>query len=237
MSIDEIRAQVGPRVANNVARDLVRKRALQRIRRGTYLIRPFRTLSRASQHSTAFMVEALLMNEPHYAGGLWAVTHHGFSEQQYTSILDVFVTHRLSARTLGAGRVRFHLLPKSSFNYGIENVVIEGLKVQVSDKERTLLDAFDRSRLFGGLKRALELADAQLQRIDVGKLVSHALAGSKITTCQRIGVLLERQGQTLRALGKLRKRAHEAQSLLSLNPERPRDGPINQNWNVVENDR
>jgi predicted transcriptional regulator of viral defense system len=237
VTIEDIRASVGANAAADVARELVRKHALQRLRRGAYLVRPFRSLGRPTQPSTAVAVEALLHKEPHYLGGLWALSHHGLTEQRYASVLDAFVAHRLASRQLGAGRVRFHVLPSASFSYGITTTTMEGLNVHVSDIERTLLDAFDHPRLFGGIQRALDLARDQLARVDRTRLLTYAVTGSKPSTCQRIGVLLQREGLSSRALAKLRKRARETQSLLSLNPAVPRTGPVNREWNVVENDR
>src|SRR4051794_11642153 len=81
VTIQDIAQRVGDDVAAKVAHRLVRKGALQRRRRGSYLIRPFRSLGRATQPSTAVSVEALLRDEPHYLGGLWALSIHRFTEQ------------------------------------------------------------------------------------------------------------------------------------------------------------
>src|SRR5262245_10189970 len=112
VTIRDIEQRVGESAAADVAYELVRKGALQRLRRGSFLVRPFRTITRAAQPSTPVIAEALLRDEPHYLGGLWAFSFHHLTEQLYASILDAFVTHRLTSRQLGAGRVRFHVLPK-----------------------------------------------------------------------------------------------------------------------------
>lgn len=182
-------------------------------------------------------VEALLGDEPHYLGGLWAISLHGLSQQRYAAVVDAFVTHRLAARRLGAGRVRFHALPKDAFGYGVTAVDIEGIAVRVSDPERTMLDALDHPRIFGGIGRALDIAREHLDRMDAKRLVQYALQGSRLSTCQRLGVLLERAELSARALGPLRSKARATHSLLSFVPEAPRTGRVNQRWNVVENDR
>jgi predicted transcriptional regulator of viral defense system len=237
VTIHDLRERVGNEAAAEVARKLIRKGALQRLRRGSYLVRPFRTLGRASGPSTPVMVEALLREEPHYLGGLWAVSFHGLTEQRYAAVMDAFVTHRLRPRPLGAGRVRFHVLARNAFSYGIDRSEIEGMTVHHSDRERTLLDALDHPRIFGGLQRALEMVRAQLRRLDRRQLLRYAIAGSKPGTCQRLGVLLERAGMSARALAPLRARARRTRSLLSMNPEAPRTGRVNRRWSVVENDR
>lgn len=129
------------------------------------------------------------------------------------------------------------MLDLPAFEYGIIRSTIEGVDVSVSDAERTSLDALDHPRVFFGVSRALDLMKTSLRRLDQGRLLAHAIAGSKPSTCQRVGVLLARAGLSRRALAKVRARARETGSLLSMNPDAPRTGPVNREWNVVENDR
>ncbi len=68
------------------------------------------------------------------------------------------------------------------------------MTVNVSDVERTLLDALDHPRLVGGMRRALDLFSTGLARADLNTLIGHAVRGSRHSTCQRVGVLLERRG-------------------------------------------
>jgi predicted transcriptional regulator of viral defense system len=237
VTLQDIAKRVGDAAAAKVAHRLVRKGALRRLRRGSYLVQPFRSLGRATQPSTAVSLEALLRDEPHYLGGLWALSVHGFTEQRYASLLDAFVTHRLAGRWMGAARVRFHMRAEEAFQYGITTVEMEGLAVHVSDRERTFLDVLDHPRIFGGLGRALGIAREHLRKMNDRRLVEYAVRGSRPSTCQRLGVLLEREGVSSRRLTKLRARALQTNSLLSLSPSAQRTGPVNRRWGVVENDQ
>jgi predicted transcriptional regulator of viral defense system len=236
VTLTDIQNRVGKPAAKYVARELVRKGALRRIRRGAYLVRPLRTLLWPSVPSTAVATAALLQSEPYYLGGLWAVSFHRFSTQRYANIVDAFVTHRLAPRPLGPGKVRFHALSRRLVDYGVTSAEIEGVPVRLSDPERTLLDALDRPRLFGGLGSALSLLAENLSRLDQQRLVSYAVGGSKPTTRQRLGVVLERAGASARVLAPLQPRALKPGSLLSMAPDKRRKGTINRRWGVVEND-
>jgi predicted transcriptional regulator of viral defense system len=66
----------------DVARELVRKGVLQRVRRGLYLVRPLRTLLRPSTPSTALIASVLLRGQPYYLGGPWAASFHGLTDQR-----------------------------------------------------------------------------------------------------------------------------------------------------------
>ena len=237
VTLGDIRAKVGQSAAPEVASDLVRKRVLERVRPGSYVIRPFRAIARPSTVSTPVAVEAILRDEPHYLGGPWALSFHHLTEQRYDSIVDAFVTHRLQPRSIGPARVRFHVLAGDALKYGIEPATIEGVSIPVSDTERTILDALDHPRVFFGVARAVELAKDRLGQVNLERLLAYAVAGSKPSTCQRLGVLLQRAGLSARRLAKLRARARDTRSLLSMNPDAARTGPVNEDWSVVENDR
>lgn len=236
VTLGELRQILGPdtRVAVN---GLVQKGLLERIAPGLFLIHPFRSLSRPRAVSSAVVAAALLADEPYYLGGWWAFSLHRLTQQMYGALLDAYVTRERRPRRLRSATLIFHVLPQTAFTYGIATIALEGTDVCVSDAERTLLDALDYPRTFGDMRAALQLVQAALDRVDRGRLVTHAVRGSHPSTCQRLGVLLERRGATLRLLAPLARRIRETASLLSMFPDAPRTGPVNTRWRVVENDR
>jgi len=107
----------------------------------------------------------------------------------------------------------------------------------VSTREETLVDLLDYPDMAGVTRAALALVEPALGRVDLGKLVQRASAVARSSTCQRLGVLLERTGVNPSKLTALRRRALATQSLTSMVPGTPRRGPVNARWRVVENDR
>jgi predicted transcriptional regulator of viral defense system len=110
----------------------------------------------------------------------------------------------------------------------------------------SLLDAFAARRhsslldfpaLAGGGGEALRMVKQTLPRVDCAKLVEYAVRGARSSTCQRLGVLLERAGGAHRRLTNLHKRVLKTKSVLSMEPGTPRRGPFNRRWSVIENDR
>src|SRR5438105_11781027 len=81
VTLDDIRRTVGVAVARDVASRLVAKKALERVGRGRYLVRPLRTQSRPTATSAAVQAAVLLGGDSYYLGGLWALTFHRLSEQ------------------------------------------------------------------------------------------------------------------------------------------------------------
>jgi len=232
---DDLRALVGAPAARAVASALVRKGVLQRVGRGLYLVRPFRSLLRPTRPSSPFVLGVLLHSEPYYLGGRWALAHHGLTGQQVPSRLDAFVTRRRPSRAVAGARVRFHVLPRRFIEHGVTSVDIEGIPIQVSDLERTLLDMLDHPRMVGGVRRAVELFLDGLPRARLDALVHLAIEVSRSCTCQRLGSILDRRMAPERLLRKLDARVKGTRSMISMVPG-PRRGRFNRRWNVVEND-
>jgi predicted transcriptional regulator of viral defense system len=237
VTLDDIRHAVGVLVARDVASRLVAKKALERIGAGRYLVRPLRTMSRPTATSAPVKAAVLLQGEPYYLGGLWALTFHRLTEQQYVSVLDAFVARRHSSRRLGGARLVFHRVNSKRLGYGKVATDLEGMSVQLSDPERTLVDLLDFPALAGGGSEALRMVKQTLPRVDRAKLVEYAARGARSSTCQRLGVLLERAGAAPRWLTELHKRVLKTKSVLSMEPGTPRKGPFNRRWSVIENDR
>jgi predicted transcriptional regulator of viral defense system len=215
---------------------LVRKRLLERIAPGRYLIHPFRSLGQRRAVSAPVIAAALLADEPYYLGGWWAVTIHRLSQQQFGSLLDVYVTRQHRERRLRSVVLTFHVLSPDALTYGIDIVQIEDVPVRISDAARTLVDALDYPKTFGNLRAAIQLVERTVERVDVRQIVEYAAHGSRPSTCQRLGLLLERRGAPARELAPLARRTGETASVLPFIPDAPSIGPINKRWRVVEND-
>ncbi len=236
VSLDDIRRAVGSDAASDVARRLVRKTALERVGPGRFVVRPLRALTRPATASAVVLAAAALQGKRYYLGGLWALTFHRLTGQQFTSVIDAFVTRRAAARELGHARLVFHRVSTRQLAYGVTAATIEGVSVRVSDPERTLLDLLDLPSLGGGAGGSLRHVQQALPHVSKPKLIEHAVRGSRSSTCQRLGLLLDRAGVSQRRLAPLRRRIRTSKSMLSLVSGAPRVGPFNRRWNVVEND-
>ncbi|HEY5242842.1 MAG TPA: type IV toxin-antitoxin system AbiEi family antitoxin [Polyangiaceae bacterium] len=233
----DVAGRWGAAKADKITSALVRKGALRRVGKGIFLVVPLRAQARATTPSAAALVAALLSDEPYYLGGLWALTHHRLTLQQYATRVDAFVARDHQPRTLANAHVRFHRVPPSRIADGHEVVSIEGSPVRVSTREETLLDLLDYPDMAGATRAALALVEPALGHVDLGKLVRRASAVARSSSCQRLGVLLERMGVNASKLAALRRRAMATQSLTSMVPGTPRRGQVNTRWRVVENDR
>jgi predicted transcriptional regulator of viral defense system len=119
-------------------------------------------MSRPTAPSAAVQAAVLLQGEPYYLGGLWALTFHRLTEQQYVSVLDAFVSRRRRSRRLGGARLVFHPTGSERLGYGNVASDLEGMSVQLSDPKRTLIDLLDFPALAGGGGEALRMVQQAL---------------------------------------------------------------------------
>jgi predicted transcriptional regulator of viral defense system len=238
VSLGEIGRAVGAPVARVVASNLVRKGVLDRIRPGLYAVRPFRAMARPWTLPSLVAVELLLAGERHYIGGLTAFTLHRLTQQQYASVVDAFTTSFRRPRRLGEAEIRFHRRKPSLFESGLITIDIDGTQVVVSDPERTVLDALEEPHIVGGMQEARRLFDEAVPRLDHVRLTTYALDIARGSTCQRLGLLLERHGIEGPFMDELRTRAARPTGVYQLIPGDD-DCPATPNpvWHVIENDR
>jgi predicted transcriptional regulator of viral defense system len=227
----------GPEKADKITSTLVHKGALRRVGKGVFLVVPLRAQARPTTPSAAVAVSVSLSDEPYYLGGLWALTFHRLTSQQYATRIDAFVVRGRRPRVVANAQVRFHRVPPLRITEASAAEPVEEASIRVSTWEGTLLDLLDYPDMAGAMRAALGFVEAALDRVNLGKLARLAVAISRPSTCQRLGVLLERHGVAPTRLVALRRRALETRSLTSLVPGEPRRGPVNPRWRVVENDR
>ena len=83
---------------------------------------------------------------------------------------------------------------------------------------------------------AIRLFAEAVPRLDHARLVAYALDIARNSTCQRLGLLLERFGVEGPFMADLRARAAHSTSAHQLIPGAGRTAPPNPVWHVIEND-
>jgi len=106
-------------------------------------------------------------------------------------------------------------------------------QVEITDRERTVLDLIVRPELFGGIRAASEMMEGTLAQIDLSRLVAYALRYDVGAVIKRLGWLLERMGVDANLLLPLQN--YPVTGTILLDSTQPRSEKIDPFWQISEN--
>lgn len=230
------RASITPGHARKLAHDLVRKRWLQRIRRGVYLLNPGRHGPDALPDTDPLRLGSRLV-DPYYFGFATAAELHGVLPQA-SHVYYVVTTSRATPVNFQENRYRFiRVVPRSFF--GVEQLERRGVKFQVSDLEKTFVDCLNRPELAGGMAgvaQILALAKPRIRWARLG-LYLNRMANRNLTL--RTGYLVEVVRPSVKPPpGWIRPRlARRGDGFAPLGPPKThgRRGARDRRWHVIQN--
>ena len=235
VTLHELREELGS-VAYNVASRLEHKGILSRVGRGVYAVRPLRSIGRPYSVSPLAAAAVAAGDEDYYCGGLGVLNLHGLTEQYYPGRVDLFSGRRRKTRLLAGAEIHFHLTPASNLLLGVAETTIDGVKVRISDPERTVLDLLQYRHLTGGTAEAIKIVSSVISNVNTGKLVGYALKLARPMTCRRFGLLLERAGVPPQTWGRLLKSVRGAAHGGAFVPDAPKRGAYSTRWRLSVND-
>lgn len=140
--------------ARQIAYRMVKKQAFESVKAGLYARIPASILIDKGQYSSDPILIASKLAEPYFLSFYTAFSLHGLAQRPSPTIY--LVSPKL-IRLFSYRGFSFHpvkVIPRRFFGY--EQVEYRGGKVWVSDIERTVLDAFDRSQLCGGWEEVFQ---------------------------------------------------------------------------------
>jgi predicted transcriptional regulator of viral defense system len=220
---------------------------VQRLRRGVYVsIGILPGAIHAHANADPFLISAYLI-QPSAISHWSALQYHGLTDQ-----IPLIVTASTTRQVITPSmRVKNHLprqtkhvweIHGKSYEYihvqdnhffGIENIWLDDLTVQITDKERTLLDVFIYQKMFGGFGGALGILEDSLPQIDVEKLIDYAIKYDKKSLAKRLGWALEYFGIPENKIEPLLNVpiAHYCR----LDQSGPAKGPCDKRWMIQKN--
>jgi predicted transcriptional regulator of viral defense system len=226
--------------------NLSRKGWVIRLRRGLYA----GVGSLPNQAHINSLAIATHLVEPSAISHWSALQYYGLTEQIPQHIVTVTTTRKIITPTMrekkspslknkhvweisGIHYEYIAIKPKQFF--GIEKVwVDEYFRVPITDKERTLLDVFLYSKMFGGMNGVLDILETALSmKIDIKKLVDYALRYKKLSLIKRLGWALEYFKVPEKYLLPLLKIPTNYYS--RLDPSKPAVGHCDKRWMIQNN--
>ncbi|MCL1977760.1 MAG: hypothetical protein FWG55_06660 [Candidatus Bathyarchaeota archaeon] len=211
---------------------LVRKKWIQKIKKGTYLIAPLEAGTKGAANYTvhSFILASVLV-EPYYIAYASALNYHGLTDQT-PSATYVATTKPRNSKTILNTKIKFVTIPPHKI-FGTEETEIENRKINISSKEKTIIDCLDHPEHCGGIEEVAKALYFAKNDLDPTKLVSYAQKIGNKTVLKRLGYLTEKLGmeKVLKTLSTLPLSA--GYSLLDCSMKKR--GPIVEKWKLVIN--
>ncbi len=170
----------------------------------------------------------------------WSAMHYHQLTQQIPHKVFILTTTdaKLPKYTIGqnreilANKVHYHILSvKKEHYFGMKEYWVGVAKVNITDLERTLIDAISKPKYCGGFSEIIEAFKLAADKIDIPKIISYS---------KRIGVSNTRRlGWTLEYIGipnkMIQELAIKSSGYIKLNSSGINKGQFNKKWGVRVN--
>jgi len=212
---------------------LVKRRWLQRVEKGKYLILPFEAGREGEWTEHEFIIASYLI-EPYYIGFRSALNYYGYTEQVSRTVF-IASTHRKMKPELDISGVvyRFVYMSEGKF-FGDTEVILDGYGIRISEREKTIADCLDRLEYCGGVSEVAKALSYGREEFDLVKMAHYAVNYGNTAVIKRLGYLLELLGfEADEAISLLRNNLTSGYS--PLDTLAPRKGSHIQRWQLLVN--
>jgi len=178
--IDLIKKYTKIKDIQDMVEKLQKKKRLVPIKKGVYMIIPFRSIDKRWALNNFELVDYLL-KEDYYIGLYNAFNLHGFTEQIPTKMF-VFNTKYSADKKILHYNFKFFKIKKDKL-FGI----FRKYKYPYSDKERTIIDVLEYPEYLGGLSEILD----RIKEVKYNKtrLIDYAIKYNSIKIIKLVGLL------------------------------------------------
>ena len=212
---------------------LKKKRILSPIKRGVYVFSPLEAGPEGMGVDELLIPPLFFPTKNYYVGYSTMFNYYGFTEQLFQTVYVLNTTKRMEKVICGLS-YKFIKISENRM-YGIEKIKLKDAEVNISSKERTLIDLIYFNKPVGGIAGASRIFTEIINndKCNIKKLVEYAVCFFNITTRKRIGLILDDAGVSGNILKPLTK-SIEKTSISSLNGSRK--GTLNKKWRAIVND-
>jgi len=212
---------------------LKKKKLFIPIKNGVYIFVPLDAVPTGRRISELLIPAVFFPDGDYYIGYSTMYNYYNMTDQQFQTVY--ILNPRISCvRTITGITFKFIKISAKKM-YGLETIEIRGKKVNVSSKERTLIDLLYYSNPVGGADAAADILTRFIRekKCNVKKVIEYAVIFPVIITRKRIGLSLEKAGVADKLLAPLLKSVKKT-SLISFTSDRK--GKINEKWRVIVSD-
>lgn len=182
------RLRCSPGYARKLAHVLQKKGWLEPVAKGQYFLIGAARGPKGVPEMNPYLL-ARIFPKPHFIAYRAACTHHGLLTQ-VSHVIHVAALRQRRPLELKNVRFEFVKLDRDRF-FGFKEDAIQGERVQVSDLERSVLDALDRPEFVGGIEAGVQVLFHAGKKLDAGKVLDYLRRFDDSALARRFGYLCE----------------------------------------------
>jgi predicted transcriptional regulator of viral defense system len=220
--------------ATNTLGRLVRKGWLQRLERGSYMIIPLEAGPERQWTENAFVLSTALITPGALA--YWSALRFWNMTEQIPHVQLIQTTKRKQPVFIQGTEYRFITVKENRF-FGITTRSIGASQIQVTDREKTIIDIASRPELGGGITHLASILQSTYSDINWNKLTSYLLKWGGGAPAKRIGYLSETLALPIPSLSEYITTWHTliSKGINVLEPGGPDQGQVFTRWNIKVN--
>ena len=204
---------------------------IQRLERGKYLILPLSAGMEGMYTAHEFLIASRLVSPYAIAFGT-ALRHYGYSDRLSRTVY-VATTRRKRPLVLHGLTYRFVSITQARF-FGITQIPLEGKRIYITDREKTIVDCLTHPSYAGGVVEAAKGLWFGSEEMDLNRLADYAERNGSKAAMQRLGFWLEQLGMGDERL-LARVEAGRSQSYVRLEVPGPAQSDRNHRWRIIVN--
>jgi len=205
---------------------LAKKKWIERIIKGKYLIVPLSAGVRGEYTEHEFIIASLF--EPYYIAYWTALNYYGFTEQVPNKTF-VATRKRIKDREILGTSFKFVHISEKKF-FGFNDVLISSARVKISDKEKTIVDCLDKPKYCGGMGEITKAIFFAKEEIDIEKLTDYAIKTGNNAVIKRLGFIIDFLG-----LDSTDMKNKISESYSILDPTKEKTGGYDPKWKLLIN--
>jgi len=231
---DALEFWVSPDATMNALGRLVKNRWLFRLENGLYMIIPLEAGPERQWSENALIIASHLVSPG--AVAYWSALRFWNMTEQLPRVQFIQTTKRKRSVSIQGVDYRFVTVSEKRF-FGTVSRQIEGQSINVTDREKTLIDAADRPDLSGGIVQLSEAMSTAQDQIDWEKLTEYLEKWGGGAAAKRLGYVLEFLGLPIpnRELILSKWQSMISKGISPLEPGSPKAGPTLVRWQLQIN--
>ncbi len=219
------KTQIKKEILMTIASRLENKGYIERIEKGKYLIIPLN--SEKGKYTLHEFIIGSFLTKP-YAIGYWSALHYYGLTEQIPRTIFIQTTTRKKKNFINIFGLDYRIIRiKNEKFFGLRKEWIEETQINITDKEKTIVDCLDKPQYSGGIAeiaKALRHDNLNLQNIH-----NYALKIGNSVVVRRLGYICEKHGINI-DLPKPNTRTYHY-----LDPTMPKKGINDPKWRLIIN--